>query len=196
MDRGISDERLLRCSDADRERVAEELRTAAGDGRLTLGELEARLERVFSARTYGQLDPLVDDLGAAAAVPSPGHGVERITTVLSGESRAGRWAVPHELEVLAWFGSCTLDLTQAVVRHREVRIDARLWCSSLTVVVPEGIDVRLRPGGTVLGDRRVRTAGRVTRGAPVLHIEGTVVLSSLTVRAPGRVATVLRNLLG
>lgn len=128
--------------------------------------------------------------------PGPGPTAERITTILSGDSRAGRWAVPAALEVVAWFGSCTIDLTQAVVRHADVRITAQLWCSSLSIVVPDGIDVRLDAGGTVLGDRSVRTHGRVTRGAPVLHVGGTVVMSSLTVRTPGRVANALRALLG
>ena len=54
----------LRASDADRERVAERLRTAAGDGRLTSVELEERLEGAFSARTEAELEPLVADLPA------------------------------------------------------------------------------------------------------------------------------------
>ena len=216
MDRRGTDDRLLRCSDADRERAAETLRTAAGDGRLTLTELEERLEEAFAARTYGELDPLLDDLGGPVAPPagaaprrraagagaygSSGAGgsapVERVHAVLSGETRAGRWEVPRELEVLAWMGSCTLDLTQAVVRHRAVHVDANLYLSSFTMLVPEGIDVRLHPGGTVLGERRVRTPGRVTAGAPVLHLTGRVVLSSLTVRTPSRVANALRTLFG
>lgn len=52
----------LRASDADRERVAERLRHAAGEGRLLTEELEDRLGAVFSARTYGDLDAVVSDL--------------------------------------------------------------------------------------------------------------------------------------
>ena len=52
----------LLTSDADRERVAERLRIAAGEGRLTPAELEERLERAFSARTDAELEPLVADL--------------------------------------------------------------------------------------------------------------------------------------
>jgi hypothetical protein len=57
----------LRASDADRERVAERLRTAAGDGRLTPAELEERLEGAFSARTEAELEPLVADLPVTPA---------------------------------------------------------------------------------------------------------------------------------
>jgi hypothetical protein len=52
----------LRAADADRERVAERLRTAAGDGRLSPDELEERLEVALGARTYAELDALVRDL--------------------------------------------------------------------------------------------------------------------------------------
>jgi hypothetical protein len=52
----------LRASDADREQIADRLREAAAEGRLVAEELEERLGRLFSSRTYGELDGLVDDL--------------------------------------------------------------------------------------------------------------------------------------
>jgi hypothetical protein len=57
----------LRAADADRERVAERLRTAAGEGRLSADELEERLETAFSARTEAELAALVADLPSAPA---------------------------------------------------------------------------------------------------------------------------------
>ncbi|HTP23274.1 MAG TPA: DUF1707 domain-containing protein [Solirubrobacteraceae bacterium] len=59
----------LRASDADREQFAERLRHAAGEGRILAEELEERLEAVFSARTYGELDAVVADLPGAPARP-------------------------------------------------------------------------------------------------------------------------------
>jgi len=55
----------LRASDADREQIADRLRHATAEGRLVAEELEQRLERAFSARTYGELDALVADLPGA-----------------------------------------------------------------------------------------------------------------------------------
>lgn len=53
--------------------MADRLRHAATEGRLTAEELEERLHHAFSARTYGELDPLVADLprsgGAVATRP-------------------------------------------------------------------------------------------------------------------------------
>jgi hypothetical protein len=45
----VPDRGNLRASDTDRERVAEVLREAAGDGRLTLEELDERLDAVYAA---------------------------------------------------------------------------------------------------------------------------------------------------
>jgi hypothetical protein len=60
---------LQRIGDADRERVAERLRVAAGEGRLAPDELEERLEAAFAARTEADLAPLVADLPEPAAPP-------------------------------------------------------------------------------------------------------------------------------
>jgi Domain of unknown function (DUF1707)/2TM domain len=60
-------EPTLRASDAEREHHAELLREHAAQGRLTVDELDERLDRVYAARTLGDLSPVVADL----PVPSP-----------------------------------------------------------------------------------------------------------------------------
>jgi hypothetical protein len=52
----------LRASDADRDQVAERLRTAAAEGRIGFDELEERLTATLAARTYGELEAMVADL--------------------------------------------------------------------------------------------------------------------------------------
>jgi Domain of unknown function (DUF1707) len=80
----------IRASDADRERVAERLRRAAGEGRLRTEELEQRLEAALGARTYGQLDAVLSDLpGRRLAVPS------------QALARRPRGALPVALALLA-----------------------------------------------------------------------------------------------
>jgi hypothetical protein len=60
----------LRASDADRDRVAERLHQAVAEGRLLAHEFEERLGRTLRARTYGELDAIVDDLpGTPIGVP-------------------------------------------------------------------------------------------------------------------------------
>ena len=63
------DVHAMRAADADRERTAEALRRAAGEGRLEPDELEERLDAAFAARTYAELEPLVADLPAPRPQP-------------------------------------------------------------------------------------------------------------------------------
>ena len=60
----------LRASDADRDVAADILCAAVADGRLTLAELDERLEDVLSARTLRELARLISDL-PRAQVPGP-----------------------------------------------------------------------------------------------------------------------------
>ena len=68
----------LRISHADRDRVAEVLREAAGDGRIDADELDERLSAAYAARTHADLVPITADLpdprrsGARAAAPPRG----------------------------------------------------------------------------------------------------------------------------
>ena len=55
----------LRASDAERERVVSHLRTNAGEGRLTIEELDERVEQVYAARTRKELAALTADLPRA-----------------------------------------------------------------------------------------------------------------------------------
>jgi hypothetical protein len=52
----------VRASDADRERIAERLRTHHTDGRLDTTELQQRIDACYSAKTLGELDQLLHDL--------------------------------------------------------------------------------------------------------------------------------------
>ena len=54
----------LRASDADRDRLADELRAHAVAGRIDTDELEERLQSAYAARTLGELDALRRDLPA------------------------------------------------------------------------------------------------------------------------------------
>jgi Domain of unknown function (DUF1707) len=70
-----------RASDAEREQVAETLRTHAAAGRLDPDELEQRLENAFAARTRADLAPLIADLPAATP-PRPRREIPRIPPVI------------------------------------------------------------------------------------------------------------------
>jgi hypothetical protein len=83
----------LRASDADRADVADQLQAHCAAGRISVDELDERVGRAMSARTYGELAELTADLPALQTGPSPaatpsfelepvvvrGHGIRPFT---------------------------------------------------------------------------------------------------------------------
>ncbi|MFI5492573.1 DUF1707 domain-containing protein [Actinoplanes sp. NPDC051859] len=52
----------MRAGDADRQVVADRLKSALDEGRLDLHEYDERLQAVYAAKTFGELDGLTTDL--------------------------------------------------------------------------------------------------------------------------------------
>ena len=153
----------LRASHADREQVAEVLRVAAGDGRLSPEELDERLERALTARTYDELATVIADLPAAgtaiaAAVPlSPATRAAtpkeliRLHCSSGNAERTGRWVVPSRMDLKVSSGHITLDFTQAVITQPALQIDAEVRSGHITLITKPGIvvdadDVTVRSG--------------------------------------------------
>jgi hypothetical protein len=132
----------LRASHADRDRTVEVLREAAGDGRLTSDELDERLERALTARTYGELATLTADLPATqpVSVPKP-KDVLRIERYGANERRDGDWVVPGRIDLLVTGGNVTLDFTQAVITLPSLEINAMVSGGNLTIVTKPGVVV-------------------------------------------------------
>ena len=167
----------LRASHADRDRVVEALRTAAGDGRLTADELDQRLEAALTARTLADLEPLLADLTTAAAAEIP--DLARIECVSGSATRDGSWVVPRRLQVDVRSGSVRLDFRQAVIAVPELRIDAQIASGSLKLITRPGIavdahDVAVSSGSVKVVppagpdapvELRVKVSGRVGSGS-------------------------------
>ena len=60
----------LRAADVDRQFVADRLKGALDEGRLSLDEYDQRLQEAYLAKTYGDLDKLLSDLPGFAPVSS------------------------------------------------------------------------------------------------------------------------------
>ncbi|MBO0826486.1 MAG: DUF1707 and DUF4870 domain-containing protein [Streptosporangiales bacterium] len=77
----------LRVANSDRDKVVEILHEAYAEGRLDDAELDARIDRVLAARTYGELEaPLVDLLPSAP--PRPAGPPPQPLSTSSGERTA------------------------------------------------------------------------------------------------------------
>jgi class 3 adenylate cyclase len=166
----------LRASHADREQVVQELRTAAGDGRLTAEELDHRLETALTARTLAELDPLLTDL-----TPAPPAGTQdpvRISCGSGSAKRDGAWVVPRLLEVNVGSGAVLLDFRQAVITGPELQIEANIASGALKLITRPGIVVdadALTVGSGIIQvvpagqkarqELRVKVSGKIGSGA-------------------------------
>ena len=65
----------LRVSDAERDRTVELLREHHAVGRITAEEYEERMNKVFAAKTRGELDDLLADLPAIDLYQLPSQGI-------------------------------------------------------------------------------------------------------------------------
>jgi hypothetical protein len=147
----VTDDSLpeLRASDADRERTAELLRRAAGEGRLTIEELDERLDTVYETRTQRELDRLTADVVAhdaprTARMPvRHGEGTNWLVSVMSGHDRKGRWRVGRHLKVVNIMGGSSLDLNDAELTSDDTLITVFTLMGGADIRVPDGLNVDL-----------------------------------------------------
>jgi Domain of unknown function (DUF1707) len=180
----------LRASHEDRDDVVEQLRVAAGDGRLTADELDERLELALTARTYRELAVLTADLPVAPGSGGPPPEPREVVTIQCGSGSAkrdGPWVVPQRMEVEVSSGSVRLDFTEAMITSRTLRIDADVSSGSLLLVIKPGIVVDADDVAVQSGSVKAR-APWATPAPEILRIQvsGRVRSGSITARPPRR----------
>lgn len=186
------DPRLLRVSHADRDRVVEILRVAAGDGRLDAQELDERVESALQARTFAELEPLTEDLPVApvAAPRVPGVAVAPVSSGVGevagagpeGDAvswsvhglplrREGAWLVPRVIHLDVHGGSARLDYTLARLPEGGTStIHVSLHGGSLRLTVPPGVAVDASGVTTHGGSVRDRSLRHADPGVAVAHV--------------------------
>ncbi|MFB7500271.1 DUF1707 domain-containing protein [Streptomyces sp. NPDC056161] len=187
----------LRASDADRDRIADILRDALAEGRLTADEHAERVEGVLNAKTVGELEVFIQDLpaahgrsaasGYAPAPPRPAPGAipveadANVVAVLSAATRKGRWHAGRRLHAYAIFGSVEIDLSEAIFEYQQVVIKAVAVFGDVQIRVPENVSLR-GTGGGVLGNFEVDMLDSVESDAPVVYVDGWAVLGNVEAR--------------
>lgn len=192
----VPDRGNLRASDSDRERIADILRQAAGDGRLTMEELDERLDAVYTAKTYAELEPITKDLPAPGAAhapvhaPAPAGDVNRIggqptshmaIAILSGHVRKGEWVVPANFNAVAILGGVEIDFREARFAERVVTVHAVAVLGGIEITVPDDVTVRVNGVG-ILGGFEDGASNDGPPGAPEIIINGAAILGGVEVR--------------
>lgn len=190
---GPADRSLLRVSDADRDQTAEVLREAAGQGRISMDELDERLELAYAAKTYGDLAAVTRDLPQAGAALSPASssvlagrigGTPRhkvSIAIMSGARRMGAWVLPRSYVAVAVMGGIELDLREARFSEPEVTLHAYTLMGGIQITVPEDIDVDVS-GVAFMGGFDHNATGPGTPGAPRVRIIGFAMMGGVEVK--------------
>jgi hypothetical protein len=182
----------MRVSDSDRERAADVLREAASHGRITMDELDERLELTYAAKTYADLAAVTRDLPGPAQAPSAVQpamagrvgGTPRSkfsVAIMSGARRTGRWVVPRNYVAVAVMGGIELDLREAQFSEPEVTIHAYTLMGGIEITVPEDVDVDVS-GFAFMGGFDHNASGPGVPGAPRVRIIGFALMGGVDVR--------------
>jgi hypothetical protein len=195
----------MRVSNDDRERVAQVLNNAMAEGRLTVDELEERLDKVYSAKTFGDLEPLLRDLpvgnqiqyplappaAGTSPVPMPspvnkigGRGTSSgAVAIMSGTDRKGVWTVPPTFTSFAMMGGIEIDLTHARFEEAETTIQAFAFMGGIDIFVPDDIVVQVNGVGFMGAfENHARNQGQPIPGAPLVKITGLAVWGGVDVK--------------
>jgi hypothetical protein len=191
----------IRIGDRERDAVATVLQKAAADGRLTMEELDDRLDAALRARTYADLDPLVADLSVelpshaltagrpVKGPPSPGESREdplRLDGGVSSEKRQGVWTVPPFIVINQGFGSVKLNFLEAVPKAQLIDVQVVGGAGSITLVVPDGWGVDAERVSKAWGTKTVKVPQQPAPGKPLLVLHGSLGVGRLKVRPPTR----------
>src|SRR5215472_9209006 len=190
---GPTDRGRMRVSDADREQAANVLREAAGQGRISMDELDERLELTYAAKTYADLATVTRDLpqggaalsGAGAAAPAGRIGGtprnKSSIAILSGARRAGAWVLPPSYVAVAVMGGVELDLREAQFSEPEVTLHAYTVMGGIQITVPEDVDVDVS-GVAFMGGFDHNATGPGAPGAPRVRIIGFAMMGGVEVK--------------
>ena len=207
---GYDDRSRLRISDADRHRVAELLREAAGEGRIDMEELDERLEAAYVAKTYADLVPLTADLPLAGqphppVVPpradvslTPAVRYDNSLAIMGGVSRKGVWEVGPTHTSFALMGGIDLDLREARFSSRETVIRAYAIWAGIDIYVNEHTRV-IVDGVGIMGafdQARDKVAPDLGPDSPVVRVTGFALMAGVTVQRRPAIGTRRRRMLG
>jgi hypothetical protein len=187
---GPADRSLMRVSDADRDQAAQVLREAAAQGRLSMDELDERLELAYAAKTYADLAPVTRDLPQPGAAPGTAVPAGRIggtprnklsIAIMSGARRRGSWVLPRSYVAVAVMGGVELDLREARFSEPEVTLHAYTLMGGIEITVPEDIEVDVS-GIALMGGFDHHASSPGVPGAPRLKVIGFALMGGVDVK--------------
>jgi hypothetical protein len=165
--------------------------------RLSIDELDSRMERAYKARTVTELLALVEDL---APLPPPGaesdetavarHGThlpapprKNLLALLGGVVRRGSWAVPQRVNAVAICGGIELDLREAQFGPGITEFHIFAMMGGVDIKVPPHVRLEV-DGMAIMGGfaDRAYAPPNADANTPILRITGFALMGGVDAR--------------
>lgn len=191
-----------------REQVIEWLSEQFARDGMELDEYERRIDMVHQATSVAGLEEAMAglDLPAAESVapsqalvprpaeqqlPVPGAARKRVSAILGGVERKGRWVVPEDVRVTAILGGISLDFREALLAPGVTHVHVTAILGGVDIVVPPHVAVQCDGLAIMGGFEEVHRAPAVPDpDRPTLMITGIAMMGGVDIqtRLPGESA--------
>jgi hypothetical protein len=178
-----------------REETIDQLIYNYSHGVISAEAFERRLDQAMNSESHQEIVDLVADLSLKADTSYSDKKEHQFTpsytnadsddtlnlqSILGNVERSGQWYVPKTITVNNILGEAVLDFTDAVFQYQNVTIKLNCILGSNKIYIPENINVVCKSYGIVSSIEN-KAPSMANRQAPIITIEGKVVLGSLNV---------------
>jgi len=178
-----------------REQVIDKLIVNYSHGIISAEAFERRLDDAMASESHQELLDLVADLSLSTDDEysskkdqqfTPNYSNKEaddalvISCILGNNERSGQWLVPSEIKLNNVLGETTLDFTDAIFQHQNITIKLNCILGNAKVFIPENVNVICKTYCAISSIENCAPS-MANRQAPVITIEGKVVLGSLSV---------------
>jgi hypothetical protein len=166
-----------------RERGIEILHGLLAGGTVDLDRFQTALDGLLKARTHADFAAVLRSLPPPVQFTPPAlrrdEALEISTSM--GEIRLeGRWQVGSLTKIDTGMGDVTIDLTEAEFDDWDVRIVVNVGMGSVTVIAPEGLDVRPVGRNTAFNS----TLQEPIPGFPVVRLSASCTMGTIRLMHP------------
>ncbi|RBP63418.1 uncharacterized protein DUF1707 [Brevibacterium sanguinis] len=202
--------RTFRIGHRERDEAIEVLRQAAGDGRITVEELDERMEKVQAAKYPVDLDEVLADLtpdlpshrfrralpggraGTGSALsparpPVEEEGWDRrdplvLRATWENVTRRGRWRVPPFIRCEPAASNIELNFLEVATDLPEITVEVSPGVGNVIVVVPDGWGVDVDRLGHSWGSVKTVVNALPDGTHPLIRLEGSIGMGTFKAR--------------
>ena len=190
----MANEPILSGEHAERERakVIEALTEHFAQDRLTMEQLEQRLDLVYAASTPSALSAVLADLPSLTPLAPPAsapvahsaadpRAPKTMIAFMSGIMRKGPWAVPQTIRAITVMGGIELDMRFAQLTAPVTEIQIFAVMGGVSLIVPPGVRVESE-GFAIMGGFGNDVGEPSSPNAPTVRLTGFALMGGVDVR--------------